>query len=254
MYFEKIEAILEEKSMSKIQLKDRTEKYLGEEISRSTWFSYMNGTRNIPRWLMLPISRALEMSMSEVFEVDGEDAEYILDIIKKPSEKVKKIIDTFYVQKSEANIIYLDKLDMRAGAGSAGFIDVPHEGHKVAVDKFIINGLNPKYLKIIEVIGDSMYPEFREGDLAILDMVYGRDTFAKIGGIYVIRVNDVVYIKKVEFLPDGKLKLISINRDYGDMLPHEQGYEYEILAKVCGKIRVEKGLTFDNGGVRWKKE
>lgn len=148
------------------------------------------------------------------------------------------------------NIILIDKLDMRAGAGSAGFVDVPYEGQKMAVDKFIINGLNPKYLKVIEVVGDSMEPEFQEGDIALLDMVYGRDTFTKIGGIYVVRVNDVVYIKKVEFLPDGKLKLISINKDYGDMLPHEQGYDYEILGKVCGKIHIGKGLTFNNGGIK----
>lgn len=148
------------------------------------------------------------------------------------------------------NIILIDKLDMRAGAGSAGFVDVPYEGQKIAVDKFIINGLNPKYLKVIEVVGDSMEPEFQEGDIALLDMVYGRDTFTKIGGIYVVRVNDVVYIKKVEFLPDGKLKLISINKDYGDMLPHEQGYDYEILGKVCGKIHIGKGLTFNNGGIK----
>lgn len=148
------------------------------------------------------------------------------------------------------NIILIDKLDMRAGAGSAGFVDVPYEGQKMAVDKLIINGLNPKYLKVIEVVGDSMEPEFQEGDIALLDMVYGRDTFIKIGGIYVVRVNDVVYIKKVEFLPDGKLKLISINKDYGDMLPHEQGYDYEILGKVCGKIHIGKGLTFNNGGIK----
>jgi len=147
------------------------------------------------------------------------------------------------------NIVMIDKLDMRAGAGSAGLLDVPHEGNKIAVDKLIINGLNPKHLKLIEVIGDSMYPEFREGDLAMLDMVSGRNGFAKIGGVYVVRVNDVIYIKKVEFLPDGKLKLISINRDYGDMYPHDEGYDYEILAKVCGKIHIEKGLTFDKQGI-----
>jgi len=80
-------------------------------------------------------------------------------------------------------------------------------------------------------------------------MVYGRDGFTKIGGVYVVRVNEMIYIKKVEFLPDGKLKLISINRDYGDMYPHDEGYDYEILAKVCGKIHVEKGLTFDKQGI-----
>lgn len=159
------------------------------------------------------------------------------------------LISSNHIQNIPSNIILIDKLDMRAGAGSAGLLDVPYEGNKIAIDKMIINGLNPKHLKIIEVIGDSMQPEFQEGDLALLDMVNGRNTFTKIGGIYIVRVNDVVYIKKVEFLPDGRLKLISINKEYGDMIPHEQGYDYEILGKVCGKIHVAKGLTFDNQGI-----
>lgn len=148
------------------------------------------------------------------------------------------------------NVVMIDKLDMRAGAGASGLLDVPTEGNRIAVDKMIINGLSPKHLKVIEVIGDSMYPEFQEGDLALLDMVDGRYNFTKIGGIYIVRVNDMIYIKKVEFLPDGKLKLISINREYGDMIPHEHGYDYEILGKVCGKIHVAKGLTFDNQGIK----
>lgn len=194
---------------------------------------------SVPKVTELPfIAEALGVYVGDLFTNHEKDTVINNELKKNPSR--------YY----PSNITLIDKLDMRAGAGSAGFVDVPHEGQKIAIDKFIINGLNPKYLKVIEVVGDSMEPEFQEGDIALLDMVYGRDTFVKIGGIYVVRVNDVVYIKKVEFLPDGKLKLISINKDYGDMLPHEQGYDYEVLGKVCGKIHIGKGLTFNNGGIK----
>lgn len=152
---------------------------------------------------------------------------------------------------TNSDIIMVDKLDIRAGAGSAGILDVPKENNKVAIDiKLLDKGLDPKYLKIIEVIGDSMQPDYEEGDFALIDMVAGRGNFVKIAGTYIVRVDDVIYIKDVEFLPHNKIKLISTNKKYGDMYPHQEGYECEILGKVCGKFKFEKGLTFNYQGIK----
>ncbi|MDR0467221.1 MAG: LexA family transcriptional regulator [Campylobacteraceae bacterium] len=143
-----------------------------------------------------------------------------------------------------SGIVSIDKIDHLAGAG--GYIDIPIENKKIAFDKKLFaNGLNPKYLKIIEVIGDSMQPDFDEGDYAFVDMRMGRDNFVKIAGTYIVRVDDLIYIKDVEFLPHNEIKLISTNKKYGDIYPHREGYDYEILGKVCGKIKFEKGLIFD---------
>lgn len=148
------------------------------------------------------------------------------------------------------NIVFIEKLDMRAGAGAAGLIDVPKEGNRIALDKLMLNGLYSQHLKIIEVIGDSMQPEYNEGDMALVDMVDGRYNFTKIGGIYIVRVGDVIHIKRIEFLPNDRVRLISVNKAYGNILPHKEGYEYEIIGKVCGKIRIEKGLTFYDQGIK----
>ncbi|MDL0090018.1 XRE family transcriptional regulator [Campylobacter gastrosuis] len=175
---------------------------------------------------------------------------------------VKKELMTNFANYSEfipieyqpKNIIYLDKADMLVGAGAEGTFDLKliNTASKVAVDKSFIKGLNPANLKLFEVVGDSMSPEYAEGDIVIVDMVNHRYDFIKIGGIYVVLMGDVVYIKRVEFLPQGKLKLISLNPKYGDIYPHKEGYECEILGKVCGKIHYEiyKGLTFDDAGIK----
>ncbi|MDR1461469.1 MAG: transcriptional regulator [Campylobacteraceae bacterium] len=150
------------------------------------------------------------------------------------------------------NVILLDKINLRASAGGGAYSDLPIETTKMAIDKSAIaleKGLDPKNLKVIEVIGDSMEPEYYESDFAVVDMVNGRYDFTKIGGVYVVRVADMIYIKKVEFLPENKIKLISLNKQYGDMYPHKDGYEYEILGKVCGKIHFSKGLFFDRQGI-----
>ena len=154
------------------------------------------------------------------------------------------------------NIVFLSKPEMRVGAGREGVFDIEmlnSEERKVAVDKSFIAGLNPANLKVFEVVGDSMSPEYEENDWVIVDMVNCRYEFIKIAGIYIVRIGEIVYVKRVEFLPYGKVKLISLNPKYGDIYPHKEGYDdWEILGKVCGKIHYEvyKGLTFNDYGVR----
>lgn len=171
--------------------------------------------------------------------------------LKNNFEKYAHLIPAEYSLK---NVVFLSKSDMLIGAGSEGAYDLDlfNKETKIAVDRSFIKGLDPKNLKLFEVVGDSMQPEYDEGDLAIVDMVNFRGDFIKIGGIYVVRVGDVVYVKRVEFLPKGAIKLISLNSKYGDLYPHKEGYEYEILGKVCGKIKLEiqKGLTFSDSGIK----
>lgn len=171
--------------------------------------------------------------------------------LKNNFEKYAHLIPAEYGLK---NVVFLSKSDMLIGAGSEGAYDLDlfNKETKIAVDRSFIKGLDPKNLKLFEVVGDSMQPEYDEGDLAIVDMVNFRGDFIKIGGIYVVRVGDVVYVKRVEFLPKGAIKLISLNSKYGDLYPHKEGYEYEILGKVCGKIKLEiqKGLTFSDSGIK----
>ena len=97
-----------------------------------------------------------------------------------------------------------------------------------------------------------MLPDFDESDWAIVDMVNNRGNFVRIAGVYVVRMGEIVYIKRVEFLPNDNVKLISLNPKYGDIYPHKEGYDCEILGKVCGKIHYEvhKGLTFNDYGIK----
>lgn len=171
--------------------------------------------------------------------------------LKNNFEKYAHLIPAEYGLK---NVVFLSKSDMLIGAGSEGAYDLDlfNKETKIAVDRSFIKGLDPKNLKLFEVVGDSMQPEYDEGDLAIVDMVNFRGDFIKIGGIYVVRVGDVVYVKRVEFLPKGAIKLISLNSKYGDIYPHKEGYDCEILGKVCGKIHYEvhRGLTFNDYGIK----
>ena len=198
------------------------------------WFRKDEKTRNNPEIKTL---RAL----AELFDTSLDE------LIIGGSDTLKDL--------SLDNIVFLSKSEMRVGAGSEGVYDLAmlqKDERKIAVDKAFLKGLDTKNLRIFEVVGDSMEPDFYEGDWAIADMVAGRDNFVRIAGVYIVRMDDVVYIKRVEFLPQNKIKLISLNPKYSDMYPHKEGYECEILGKVCGKVHCEvyKGLTFEDYGIK----
>ena len=199
--------------------------------------------------------------MAEILNLDVTDFFDNSAVIKRSIVK-KELKNNFthyadFIPKDYApkNIVFLSLSEMRVGAGSEGTFDISmieNEERKVAVDKSFIKGLNPANLKVFKVVGDSMRPDYDEDDLAIVDMVNHRYDFVKIAGVYIVRMGDVVYIKRVEFLPYGNVKLISLNDKYGDLYPHKEGYEWEILGKVCGKIHYEisSGLTFEDYGIK----
>ena len=242
----KIKRARNAKKMTQLQLSE----VVG--VNRASIAQYETDTFIPPINTLKKIADACDVDMLYFF--DDEDASKNQIVKKELKNNFEKYAHLIPAEYSLKNVVFLSKSDMLIGAGSEGAYDLDlfNKETKIAVDRSFIKGLDPKNLKLFEVVGDSMQPEYDEGDLAIVDMVNFRGDFIKIGGIYVVRVGDVVYVKRVEFLPKGAIKLISLNSKYGDLYPHKEGYEYEILGKVCGKIKLEiqKGLTFSDSGIK----
>ncbi len=242
----KIKRARSAKKMTQLQLSE----VVG--VNRASIAQYETDTFVPPISTLKKIADACDVDMLYFF--DDEDASKNQIVKKELKNNFEKYAHLIPAEYSLKNVVFLSKSEMLIGAGSEGAYDLDlfNKETKIAVDRSFIKGLDPKNLKLFEVVGDSMQPEYDEGDLAIVDMVNFRGDFIKIGGIYVVRVGDVVYVKRVEFLPKGAIKLISLNSKYGDLYPHKEGYEYEILGKVCGKIKLEiqKGLTFSDNGIK----
>jgi phage repressor protein C with HTH and peptisase S24 domain len=81
----------------------------------------------------------------------------------------------------------------------------------------------------MEVVGNSMEPELKEGDLVLIDESR-RDVLA--GGIYAVGVEDTVMVKRVEKRP-GALVLHSDNPEYSPI--SFSGQELEAV-RVVGKV------------------
>ncbi|WP_319764589.1 helix-turn-helix transcriptional regulator [Maridesulfovibrio sp.] len=88
---------------------------------------------------------------------------------------------------------------------------------------------NPIDMVLMEVYGNSMEPELKEGDIVLLDQSR-KDILA--GGIYAVGVEDTVMVKRVEKRP-GQVVLHSDNKDYAPI--HLGGDELENV-RVLGQV------------------
>ncbi len=71
-------------------------------------------------------------------------------------------------------------------------------------------GLEPGNLSVIEVEGDSMEPTLRDGDEILVD----RSPRPMRAGVHVIRLDDVLLVKRLESGPAGTIRIISDNPAY----------------------------------------
>ncbi len=72
--------------------------------------------------------------------------------------------------------------------------------------------LKEGFLSLIKVTGDSMEPTIYSGDLVLID--HSRTITSAQGGIYALAINDEIMIKRIQPLPEGKLRIISDNKKY----------------------------------------
>ncbi|MGY0399449.1 MAG: XRE family transcriptional regulator [Ostreibacterium sp.] len=104
-----------------------------------------------------------------------------------------------------------------ASAGHGSFLNERREpSHYLAFRKrwFAARGFAKKDLIGLVAHGDSMEPTIQNGAAIIIDT---SKVEAMDGNIYVIRINDRLWVKRAEWLPSGGLRLISDNTFYETM-------------------------------------
>lgn len=120
-------------------------------------------------------------------------------------------------------------LGASAGAGAHAAEEIPSGRLRFSNRWLKGQGLEPAMLSVIEVEGDSMEPTLRDGDEILVDRT-PRPTRA---GIHVIRLDDVLLVKRLESGPGGTLHIISDNAAYPRM--ERPLREVEVLGRVVWK-------------------
>lgn len=113
-----------------------------------------------------------------------------------------------------AAMVLVPKLAIGASAGAGASIDgEPVEGEVAFDPKWLRDlGADPRALSIIRVEGDSMAPTLNDGDDIMVD---GGDAAARLrDGIYVLRMDDALMVKRIARAPGGRVSVISDNPQY----------------------------------------
>ncbi|HML54626.1 MAG TPA: helix-turn-helix transcriptional regulator [Solidesulfovibrio magneticus] len=87
----------------------------------------------------------------------------------------------------------------------------------------------PSRMVLMDVVGNSMEPEIRHGDMVLIDQ---GQTAVVAHGVYAVGLEDTVLVKRVEKRP-GQLVLLSDNRDYAPIVL--AGDELDAL-RVIGRV------------------
>lgn len=121
---------------------------------------------------------------------------------------------------------------------SAGHGALPPDIHAVQVLKFSEEWIRhelraaPSDLYLISVDGDSMEPTLRSGDVILIDH---RVTHPNREGVYIMRMDGALLVKRLQFRPGGVVDVISDNDSYSSFsirFADMADQDFVILGKV----------------------
>lgn len=213
------------------------------------------------RQRLLDLTRESGASLSRLSVLIGRNSTYLQQFIRKGSprkleEDDRRILAQFFgVQERELggpmDISYKEPSDSQpgkavrgraewadiprlsfgasAGPGSVADAELPFDSFRFSRRWLREKGLDPAMLSAIAVEGDSMEPLLRDGDEILVDRTLRplRD------GIHVVRMGDLLLVKRVALSGAGMVSLISENPAYPPL--EVSGDDIEVIGRVVWK-------------------
>lgn len=187
---------------------------------------------------------------SEISRLLGRNAAYIQQFIRRGSprqldEQDRAILARFFgvdekvlgapVRKTgpAVELVPVPILDVEASAGHGALAAVETKSAQFGFDEKWLRRLTlskASSLSIIGVLGDSMEPTLHDGDEVMVDLGDGQARLRD--GIYVLRMDDMLNIKRIAIEPQGKrVSVLSDNPTY----PSWRGLEKRML-NIVGRV------------------
>lgn len=184
-----------------------------------------------PRKRLAELAREKGSSLAALSRMLGRNASYLQQYISKGSprkleeEDRRRLAQFFGVSEAElggaeeissaaddGQWVELARLPVEAsaGPGALGAAEVPFDTFRFSRRWLREQGLEPRMLAAIRVSGDSMEPLLRDGDEILVDRT--PQPFRE--GIHVLRMGEVLHVKRVQAGPPGRVNLISANPAY----------------------------------------
>jgi hypothetical protein len=159
----------------------------------------------------------------------GRNAAYVQQYIKRGSPRVlpekERGILARYFGVDERSLGALDtpgrsglrlvpKLAVGASAGAGALTDAEALAGKVGFDEAWLRkmGVDPAQISLIRVEGDSMQPTLNDGDDIMVDNAAAGRPLKD--GVHVLRMDDVLMVKRIKVAKAGRLSVLSDNPAY----------------------------------------
>jgi len=187
---------------------------------------------------LLELAGGRGVSLSALSGLLGRNPAYLQQFLRKGSprkleEDDRRVLATFFgvpeselgapsragagatvtgVARALADWVDIPRLPLGASAGPGALArdEAPSGQLRFSARWLKAQGLDPVALSVIAVEGDSMEPTLRDGDEILVD----RTPRALRAGIHVIRLDDMLLVKRLEPGPAGTLRVISDNPAY----------------------------------------
>ena len=118
-------------------------------------------------------------------------------------------------RESSDGLLRIKRLQVGASAGPGSLADDEFAESMGFAPKWLRRlGTDPANLSLIVVDGDSMDPTLGDGDDIMVD--HSAASRPLRDGIYVLRMDDVLLVKRIAMAPSGKLSIRSDNPQYPD--------------------------------------
>jgi phage repressor protein C with HTH and peptisase S24 domain len=130
--------------------------------------------------------------------------------------------------------INLPFYEVSASAGDGALIEAEEQTHLISFEPEWLNkeiGVNPKEVFLMLVEGDSMYPTLKNGAMIMVN----RECNGLSDGIYVMRHDHNLLVKRLQLLPGGIIKVKSDNNMYEPWeinKEHLNGTDIELIGRV----------------------
>lgn len=140
--------------------------------------------------------------------------------------------------ENDGSFFPVPKVQARLCAGGGSFeVDSQIEGYYSFQKKWLDIKGAAKQMVLMDVFGNSMTPEIKDGDTVLIDQSR-KDIFA--GAIYAVGIDDTIMVKRIEKHP-GRLVLLSDNKEYAPIFLNENEIDsVRIIGKViwiCRELR-----------------
>lgn len=130
--------------------------------------------------------------------------------------------------------VYVPLYNVVASGGNGSFLDGEEVVDALAFKREWIRSelrANPKDLVLVMMTGESMEPTLGKDDVLLVNRRLGS---ARSDGIYLVRSGEALLVKRVQFLPDGSLRVLSDNPAYEpfSVRPTDADTEFRIIGRV----------------------